>query len=269
MKNTIKLLFLGLFLFGITATRAQISTATGGTLSPNAPTTNTNVGINTITPSEKLEVVGNIKVSGTATFASTITAPTFNISGQTASTIASFDAAKNIVSLPTVTYPSLSELSFVKGVTSSIQTQLNNKSAILPFASNTLNPVLRQGSYSSIPILDYTVYAPVASPTFTGVPAAPTAALGTNTTQLATTAFVLANAAPKIGGSAATAEYLKYNDGPRNLTDRLPNTFTRSVHYDFVTAATTSSSGNYAGVMTYNNLDGITSSTGDSSGQTH
>jgi hypothetical protein len=32
------------------------------------------------------------------------------------------------------------------------------------------------------------------SPTFTGVPAAPTATAGTNTTQLATTAFVLANA---------------------------------------------------------------------------
>lgn len=34
--------------------------------------------------------------------------------------------------------------------------------------------------------------APLASPTFTGTPAAPTAALGTNTTQLATTAFVQA-----------------------------------------------------------------------------
>ena len=33
-------------------------------------------------------------------------------------------------------------------------------------------------------------YAPINAPTFTGVPAAPTAASGTNTTQLATTAFV-------------------------------------------------------------------------------
>lgn len=32
----------------------------------------------------------------------------------------------------------------------------------------------------------------LASPTFTGTPAAPTAAQGTNTTQLATTAFVMA-----------------------------------------------------------------------------
>lgn len=37
-------------------------------------------------------------------------------------------------------------------------------------------------------------FAPLASPTLTGTPAAPTAAVGTNTTQLATTAFVLANA---------------------------------------------------------------------------
>lgn len=37
-----------------------------------------------------------------------------------------------------------------------------------------------------------TSFAPLASPTLTGVPAAPTAAGGTNTTQIATTAFVLA-----------------------------------------------------------------------------
>lgn len=40
--------------------------------------------------------------------------------------------------------------------------------------------------------------SPLASPTFTGVPAAPTAAAGTNTTQLATTAFVAALGGLKI-----------------------------------------------------------------------
>jgi hypothetical protein len=49
--------------------------------------------------------------------------------------------------------------------------------------------------------------APLASPTFTGVPAAPTAAAGTNTTQLATTAYVLASyaAPPAIGGTTPAA----------------------------------------------------------------
>lgn len=36
--------------------------------------------------------------------------------------------------------------------------------------------------------------APLAAPSFTGIPLAPTAAVGTNTTQVATAAFVLANA---------------------------------------------------------------------------
>lgn len=47
-------------------------------------------------------------------------------------------------------------------------------------------------------------YAPLASPTFTGTPAAPTASVGTNTTQLASTAFVVA-------ALAAGAGQLKYS----------------------------------------------------------
>lgn len=39
-------------------------------------------------------------------------------------------------------------------------------------------------------------YAPLASPTFTGVPAGPTASVGTNSTQLATTSFVATSFAP-------------------------------------------------------------------------
>lgn len=41
--------------------------------------------------------------------------------------------------------------------------------------------------------------APLASPTFTGTPAAPTAAVSTNTTQIATTAFVVAEIADEVG----------------------------------------------------------------------
>lgn len=46
---------------------AQINTRTGGSINvlPNSPTTNTNVGIGTNKPSEKLEVVGNIKAKRT------------------------------------------------------------------------------------------------------------------------------------------------------------------------------------------------------------
>jgi hypothetical protein len=61
------------------------------------------------------------------------------------------------------------ELGYVDGVTSSIQTQLDAKLASASAAST---------------------YAPLASPALTGTPTAPTANAGTNTTQVATTAFV-------------------------------------------------------------------------------
>jgi hypothetical protein len=61
------------------------------------------------------------------------------------------------------------ELGYVDGVTSSIQTQLDAKLASASAAST---------------------YAPLASPALTGTPTAPTATAGTNTTQVATTEFV-------------------------------------------------------------------------------
>jgi hypothetical protein len=54
--------------------------------------------------------------------------------------------------------------------------------------------------------------APLASPTFTGVPAAPTAAAGTNTTQLATTAFVAAGFEPLDADLTAIAGLSPSND---------------------------------------------------------
>jgi hypothetical protein len=53
--------------------------------------------------------------------------------------------------------------------------------------------------------VDISTKANIAGPTFTGVPAAPTATSGTNTTQLATTAFVTA-AVPDISGKANTSD---------------------------------------------------------------
>ncbi|HAY4501861.1 TPA: phage tail protein [Escherichia coli] len=52
-------------------------------------------------------------------------------------------------------------------------------------------------------------YAPKASPTFTGTPKAPTPAVGNNTTQLATTAFVQAALKALINGAPATLDTLK------------------------------------------------------------
>jgi hypothetical protein len=50
-----------------------------------------------------------------------------NLASLTASEILASDASKNVVSLSTATYPSLTELSYVKGVTSALQSQLDLK----------------------------------------------------------------------------------------------------------------------------------------------
>lgn len=74
-------------------------------------------------------------------------------------------------------------------VSTAITNAIKNKQDTLTFdttpTANSENPVTSGGVKSALDLK-----APLASPTFTGTPKAPTAAAGTNTTQLATTAFV-------------------------------------------------------------------------------
>ena len=82
---------------------------------------------------------------------------------------------------------SSAEIGYVDGVTSAIQTQIDSKLATTTAAST---------------------YAPIASPTLTGVPLAPTAAANTNTTQIATTAFVQTELTDLIGGAPGALDTL-------------------------------------------------------------
>ncbi len=87
------------------------------------------------------------------------------------------------------------EMNYLVGVTSAIQTQFTAKA---PLASPTFTgtpaaPTAAGGTNTTqiaTTAFVATSFAPLASPTLTGTPAAPTAAPGTNTTQLATTEFV-------------------------------------------------------------------------------
>lgn len=83
--------------------------------------------------------------------------------------------------------------------------ELITKIQVLTYAVQNFNPSLTVDLTGPITALDGvtsigaqtgtgSIFAMSVSPTFTGTPIAPTATLGTNTTQLATTAFVLANA---------------------------------------------------------------------------
>ncbi len=100
---------------------------------------------------------------------------------------------------------STAELNHTNGVTSNIQNQLNAKS-------------------------------PVASPVFTGTPKAPTAAAGTNTTQIATTAFV--QTAVSNGIAASDAMIMKGTIGTNGTVTALPTTYKTGWTYRVVTAGT-------------------------------
>ena len=82
---------------------------------------------------------------------------------------------------------SSTEIGYVDGVTSAIQTQLDSKLATATAAST---------------------YAPLASPALTGTPTAPTATAGTNTTQVATTAYVGTAISNLVAGAPATLDTL-------------------------------------------------------------
>ena len=127
-------------------------TVNGLALSSNIVLTKTNIGLGNVPNTDATNPVNIVQTSsyrfvtdsekstwnakaGTAspTFTGTVTTPAIIVSSETASRVAIIDGSKNVKSADTATYPSLTELSYVKGVTSAIQTQLNSKQASLGF----------------------------------------------------------------------------------------------------------------------------------------
>jgi hypothetical protein len=92
---------------------------------------------------------GSQTIAGAKTFS---TAP--NLSSLTSSEILALDSSKNIQSLSVATYPSLTELSYVKGVTSALQTQLDNKIAKNVGATYTTNAI------TTVTLAEYNAISP-------------------------------------------------------------------------------------------------------------
>ncbi len=91
------------------------------------------------------------------TFTGTATTPAIIVSSETASRIASFDASKNIKSLDTATYPDLTELSYLKGLTSALQTQLNAR--VKTIQSDTASSSAVTGTTAETLAKTYTITA--------------------------------------------------------------------------------------------------------------
>ena len=132
------------------------------------------------------------------------------------------------------------ELNYVDGVTSAIQTQLNAK-------------------------------APLASPALTGTPTAPTAAVNTNTTQIATTAYVvaqIADDAPTKTGTGASGTWGISITGTAALatsvTATANNTTNETVYLTFVDGATGTQGIETDTNLTYNPSTNVLSTTASS-----
>ena len=150
-------------------------------------------GDNTIFFQQPLDINTSAQIDGTFTVGVDDTGYDVKFFGDTASAYALWDASADDFILggaaglvvpdgqltlgSTAVTSTAAELNYVDGVTSNVQTQLDAKAAL-------------------------------AGPTFTGTPAAPTAGAGTNTTQLATTAFVTAAIAATIDSAPGALDTL-------------------------------------------------------------
>lgn len=118
----------------------------------------------------------------------------------------------------------------VKSVKDSLNSEINRaKSAESTLTTNLNNEITRAKSAEALK-------APLASPTLTGTPTAPTATAGTNTTQIATTAFV--QTAVSDGIAASDALIFKGTLGTSGTITALPTTYKTGWTYRVITVGT-------------------------------
>ena len=137
---------------------------------------NNRVGINQTSPAYSLDVTGTARITGDLTVQGTTT------------TIAS--AAVN------------TSLVFEGATADAYETTLT---LVDPTADRTITLPDTTGTVALT--TDLASYATLASPTLTGVPAAPTAAANTSTTQVATTAFVMTELSDYLTTATASSTY--------------------------------------------------------------
>lgn len=139
-------------------------------------------------------------IAGAKTFS---TAPI--LSSLTVSQILALDGSGNVQSLAVATYPSLTELSYVKGVTSAIQTQINAKGTgtVTAVSVVSANGFTGSSSGGATPALTLTtsINAPILAGNGTAIAAATTT--GTGSTAVLATSPSLTT--PTLGVATATS----------------------------------------------------------------
>jgi hypothetical protein len=215
------------------------TSASGDVIGPASSTDNAVVRFDTTT--------GKLIQNSTVTIddSGVITGSGVNVTGLTASEIVITDASKNLASGAVATYPSLTELTYVKGVTSAIQTQLNAKGAGDALTSNPLSQ-----------------FAATTSAQLAGVISDET---GSGALVFATSPTLVT---PVLGVAAATSINKVALTAPATsatitATDGTTTTLSGGTHSGTNTGDQTNISGNAATVTTNANLTGHITSTGN------
>jgi hypothetical protein len=209
-----------------------INVGTGATIS--ASTKTVNVGTGGVVGSTTLTTIGPVLGASTTSIGGTTAASTLNLA--TGATLTATTKAVNIgtagvagsttnITIGSTTGTSTTTLQGItNGVTEAVDTN-NTELATTAFvvgqagsATPLVNGTAAVGTSLRYARQDHvhgtdTTRAPLASPALTGTPLSTTAAVDTNTTQIATTAFVVAQAAsatPLVNGTAAVGTSLRY-----------------------------------------------------------
>jgi molybdopterin-binding protein len=218
--------------FGSSTATGTTGLATGATLSGSTKTVN--IGTSGVSGSTTNITVGPVAGASTTTIGATTAASTLNLA-----TGATATATTKAVNIGTAGVAGSTTNIAIGSTTGTSTTTLQGSTVGVTLAADTNTTGLATTAYvvgqagSATPLVNGTAAvgtslrfarqdhvhptdtsrAALASPTFTGVPAAPTAAVDTNTTQLATTAFVVGQAAaatPLVNGTAAVGTSLRY-----------------------------------------------------------
>ena len=129
------------------------------------------------------------KVANALTSHQDISGKADKASNPTAGNFASLDANGNLADSGKKASDFLTSHQNISGKADKVANATNGNFAALDSNGNLTDSGHKHGDYLTSH-QDISGLAPKASPTFTGTPEAPTAAAGTNTTQIATTAFV-------------------------------------------------------------------------------
>lgn len=155
----------------------------------------TNLGFGTTTPVEKFDVSGSVRITGQAT--------DFGL-GSAGLNIDRISATGLIRIFGVTGAGSAGDLSLGTNNSERIRLTVGGKLLVNTSTDDLTNQLQVNGTISASPAItsnqvptkaQLDLKANISSPALTGMPTAPTATLGTNTSQIATTAFVLANGA--------------------------------------------------------------------------